>query len=208
MLTVAVIANLYFTFRLATTPQIPQETFISGSTIPAGIKHNGLALGEDNAPVTVEMFSDFQCPYCKQADTTVIPQLISTYVTTGKVKFVYRPFNFLGQESYDAAQAAYCANEQGKFWEYKEALFSNQEGENQGGFKHSRLLAMGQFVELDTPQFTACIQSNKYASQVQKDTQAGAARGVQGTPTFFVNGKVLKDNSQASLFQAIDTAVQ
>ena len=208
LLTVAVIVNLYFTFKMAVAPAVPQpteEAFQSGNEVPANIKHNGLVLGEDNAPVTVEMFSDFQCPFCKQSDATILPQLVSKYVSTGKVKFIYHPFSFLGQETIDAAQSAYCANEQGKFWEYKETLFANQKSENSGGFNQTRLLAMGKFVGLDMTQFTACQQSNKYAAQVQKDNQLAETRQVHSTPTFFVNGKAL-DNG-ASLFQPIDAAL-
>jgi protein-disulfide isomerase len=209
LLTIIVIVNLFFTIKLVVAPAVPQpteEAFLSGSAIPANVKHNGLALGEDNAPVTVEMFSDFQCPFCKQSDSTVIPQLINQYVATGKVKFIYRPFSFLGQESLDAAQSAYCANEQGKFWEFKEILFANQKSENTGGFVQTRLLAIGKFVGLDMTQFTACVQSNKYAAQVQKDNQAAAGRNVHSTPSFFVNGLLV--NNGDNLFQPIEAALK
>ena len=209
VLTVAVLVNLYFTIRQAIAPAVPQpteEAFLTGSAIPANVKQNGLALGDDTARVTVEMYSDFQCPFCKQTDDTVVPQLVSQYVAAGKVKFIYRPFSFLGQESVDAAQAAYCANEQGKFWEYKEALFANQKSENSGGFNQGRLLAMGKSVGVEMTQFTTCVQGKKYAAQVQKDTQSAQARKVNSTPSFFVNGTVLA--SGGNLLQAVDASLQ
>jgi protein-disulfide isomerase len=209
VLTGIVIVNLYFTLKLASSVaayQPTEEAFMAGNTLPANIKRNGLTLGEDNAPVSVEFYSDFQCPYCRQAVETTLPQLIDRYVTTGKVKFTYQPYSFLGNESVYAAQYAYCANEQGKFWEYKEALFSNQKGENQGGFTPTRLLAIGNFVGLDMDQFKACGQSNKYAAQVKKDLQNGSEKNVQGTPTYFVNGKLV--NNSDNLFQAIDSALK
>jgi protein-disulfide isomerase len=207
-LTIVVLVNLYFTFRLTVAPAVPQpteEAFQAGNGIPQNIKHNGLTLGEDNAPVTVEMYSDFQCPFCKQSDSIVVPQLINQYVVTGKVKYTYRSFSFLGKESIDAAQSAYCANEQGKFWEYKEALFANQKSENSGGYNQARLLAIGKYTGLDMNQFTTCVQSNKYAAQVQKDNQTAEARKVQGTPTFFLNGKMLSNDD--NLFQLIEAAL-
>jgi protein-disulfide isomerase len=210
-LTLIAATNLYFTGKLVLNPpaaqsSLPEEVFSAGHTIPASIPRNGMTLGNPNAPVTVEMFSDFQCPYCKRANDSVNPAIIERYVATGKVKFVYHLFSFLGQESVDSANGSICALDQGKFWEYKEALFANQKSENSGGFSLTRLVAIGKFVGLNIKQFTDCLQSNKHADQVQQLTQEGAQMGVQGTPTYFVNGKIVGQNDD--MFQMIEDGLK
>src|SRR5574337_1918930 len=92
------------------------------------------ALGDANAPVVIDEYSDFQCPYCGQFALTKFPQIEQAFVSNGQVKFVFHPFAFIGAESQWAAEASYCAREQGRFWEYHDALFQNQRGENQGAF--------------------------------------------------------------------------
>jgi protein-disulfide isomerase len=121
-------------------------------------------------------------------------QLIEQYVTTGKVRFEYHHFivvdgNVGGNESRHAAEASECANEQGKFWDYHAMLFANQQGEGQGAFADRRLKAFAEALGLDTGIFNACFDSHKYAGAVQTDEQQARARGVNGTPTLFVNGQ-------------------
>ncbi|MCL4353667.1 DsbA family protein [Patescibacteria group bacterium] len=89
-------------------------------------------MGNKNAPVTVVEFADFQCPFCERWFKDVEPQLIKDYVNTGKIKFAYRNYAFLGQDSITAAEGAYCANEQGKFWAYHDFMFNHQQQENSG----------------------------------------------------------------------------
>lgn len=96
-------------------------------------------LGNPYAKVTVIEFADFQCPYCKQFYSSIESQLIQNYVLTGKVKFVFRNFPFLGPDSFTAAAGAYCANEQGKFWEYHNFLYEHQQRENSGQFTKKNL---------------------------------------------------------------------
>ncbi|MDO8600835.1 MAG: DsbA family protein [bacterium] len=144
-------------------------------------------LGNPDAPVTIVEFSDFQCPFCGRFFETVEPQIIEKYVKTGKVKFVYRDFAFLGDESVWAAEAAKCAHEQGKFWQYHDYLFNHQQGENGGAFSKANLKLFAQSVGLDTGAFNSCFDSGKYLAEVQKDTADGRALGVSGTPTNFVN---------------------
>lgn len=91
-------------------------------------------LGDPNAKVTVVEFADFQCPFCKQTFTTVEPNLIKDYVKTGKIKYAFQNYPFLGQESTITAEGAYCANDQGKFWAYHNYLYSHQGQENTGQF--------------------------------------------------------------------------
>lgn len=89
-------------------------------------------MGDPNAKVTYVEFADFQCPFCEQFYSQTEPQIINDYVKTGKVKFVFRNFAFLGPDSNTAAEGAYCANDQGKFWDYHNFLYSHQAGEGSG----------------------------------------------------------------------------
>ena len=155
---------------------------------------NDNALGDPNAPIKVEEFSDFQCPYCAKFHEETEQQVVDAYVATGKVYFVYRSFgNFIGPESKAAAEAAYCAGDQGKYWEYHDVLFANQTGENVGAFSDRRLQAFAESLSLDMNAFNSCFNSGKYADRVAQDYQDGTAAGVTGTPAFYltytVNGE-------------------
>ena len=146
------------------------------------------AMGDPNAPIKIEEFSDFQCPYCARFHAETEPQLINTYVTNGTVYFVYRSFgNFIGSESQAAAEAAYCAGDQGKYWEYHDILFANQTGENVGAFSTRRLQAFAQALSLNMDAFNSCLNSGKYADRVAQDKADGTAAGVTATPTFVLS---------------------
>ena len=150
--------------------------------------------GDPNAPIKIEEFADFQCPFCERFYEQTEPLLFQHYVDTGKVQFVYRSMgNFVSQniggartESQDSAAAAYCAADQGKFWEMHDALFANVLGEDVGSFTDRRLTAIAETVGLDMAEFNDCYSSGKYADQVQQDFADGQAAGISGTPGFLV----------------------
>ena len=159
-------------------------------------------MGDPNAPITIEEFSDFQCPFCERFHQQTEPLLKQYYIDTGKVHFVYRSMgNFVSgniggatTESQDAALAAYCAGEQNKFWEMHALLFGNVIGEDAGSFTDRRLGAIAEKVKgLDLDKYNSCYNSSKYADRVQQDLKDGQAAGVTGTPgfilTYTVNGE-------------------
>lgn len=119
------------------------------------------------------------------------PVLFQEYVDTGKVKFVYKHMAILGQESMWAAEAAECAADQGKFWEYHDLLFDRQAGENQGAFSKDKLLTLAMELKLDMTQFEPCLKNDQTQDRVQADTQEGQQANVRGTPTFFVDGRAV-----------------
>lgn len=161
------------------TPRVPAQT------------SSGRILGDVNAPVTIDIYSDFQCPVCRRADL-VIQQLTPQYIDTGKAKVVYHNFAFIGRESTQAALAAECANDQGKFWEYATKLFDNQTGENIGAFADANLKRFAQELNLDPAAFNACFDSNKHGALIQKENDEARALGVQATPSFFINGQFIE----------------
>ena len=152
------------------------------------------AMGDPNAPIKIEEFSDFQCPYCARFHDETEWQIANSYVADGTVYFIYRSYgNFIGPESKAAAEAAYCAGDQGKFWEYHDILFANQTGENVGAFSDKRLSAFAEALSLDMDAFNSCYNGDKYADRVDQDKVDGTAAGVTGTPAFLltytVNGE-------------------
>ena len=152
------------------------------------VSSSDFVLGDQNAPVTIIEYGDFQCPFCGKFFKETELVLREKYIKTGKVKFIYRDFAFLGQESLWAASAARCAGEQGKFWQYHDYLYGNQRGENQGAFNKNNLKSFSAALGLDTEKFNICLDSEKYTDLIQKETKAGGESGVQGTPASFING--------------------
>lgn len=141
-------------------------------------------LGDKNAPVTIVSFEDYQCPFCKRAFDQTFPQLKRDYIDTGKVKYVYRDFPLsFHPQAQSAAEASECADEQGKFWEYHDAIFQNQQ--SLGSALYTQLAEQ---LNLDVDQFQQCVDSGKFRQEVQNDFSYGSSVGVSGTPTFFING--------------------
>jgi protein-disulfide isomerase len=158
-------------------------------------------LGDPGAPITLIEFADYQCPYCKRYHDAINPALLKQYVDSGKINFVYKHSAFLGQESVWAAQAAECAADQGKFWEYHDLLYAKQNGENVGLFTKDNLIAYAKEIDLDSAQFDPCLQNDETLPRVAVDTQEGRQVGVTGTPTFFINGKPLVGAQPLQVFQ-------
>ncbi|MEI7846890.1 MAG: thioredoxin domain-containing protein [Chloroflexota bacterium] len=164
------------------------------------VKFNGM--GDPNAPVKIIEYSDFQCPYCAKFVTQTEQQLIDAYVATGKVYFEYHSFGeFIGAESARAAEAAYCAGDQEKFWDMHDIIFANQTGENVGAFTDKRLSAFATKLGLDETKFNDCFNNGKYASQVKQDGLDAAKAGVKATPSFLVNGTLVEGAQAFAAFQ-------
>ena len=180
-------------------------------TFPTALA-NGRSIGKADAPVTLDVWADFQCPFCGQFARTVEPQIVTNLVTKGTVRLVAHDFSFIGarqdpDESTQAAVAARCADKQGKFWDYYELLFWNQgTTENGGAFAPPRLIAMADLLGLDQAAFSACRSDPTMATAVATETAAGVKAGVTSTPTTFINGSPvvgLKDYAaMASLIEA------
>jgi len=143
-------------------------------------------LGNPNAPITIIEFSDFQCPFCERFYTQSEKQMIAEYVNTGKAKLVYRdfPLDSIHPQAVPGALAADCANEQGKFWEYHNKIFENQDLMGDARYKQWAV-----DLGLNAGQFNSCYDSQKYLAEIDKDTQDGLAAGVSGTPTVFVGNQ-------------------
>jgi len=154
------------------------------------------ALGPKDAPIVIAEFGDFQCPYCGRSEET-IKEIRKEY--GDKVRLVYLDFPLSFHEyAFPAALAARCAGEQHKFWDYHDALFQNQTKLTTPDLKN---IAAG--LKLDTKQFDACLDSQKYADEVRADQEQGSALGVDGTPGFFVNGRAITGAEPPQVFEGV-----
>lgn len=172
---------------------------------------SGTAMGDPNAPVRIDVFEDFQCPACQYFALTVSKQVANELVASGTVYYVFRQYPFLDdrsvtRESDQAANASLCAAEQGRFWDYHDMLFVNWKGENEGNLSDAHLTAFAEALELDMKAFKACFKENRYRAQINADLADGEKMGVNGTPSVFVNGKLITPGRVPS-FEDIKAAV-
>jgi protein-disulfide isomerase len=191
-------------FRTSKSPS--EKTLLPG----AGPGVGGLPiLGNPDAKVAIVEFGDYQCSFCARFYHTTEKQILAEYVSTGKAKFAWRDFAFLGEESFWAAEAARCANDQGKFWEYHNILFERHAGANEGAFAKENLKRFASELGLNRSQFDACLDSGKHRAAVEADTRGGVEAGVSATPTTFVNAsKVLGALSFETFKAAIEQELE
>jgi protein-disulfide isomerase len=160
----------------------------------AEVNADGPVRGSAEAPVTIVEFEDFQCPFCKKAQA-VTDQVLLHY--KDRVKLVHRdfPLDSLHPASRNAHEAARCAGDQGKFWEYRSLLYSG--GQSSGTEQFEKYAGD---AKLDVAAFQDCMKSGKFKAAVQRDEEEGARLGVEGTPAFFVNGRSLSGAQPESAF--------
>ncbi len=181
-------------------PGVNSTPQVTGVVTPTAVLRqdvDGLTIGDPNAPVRIDVFEDFQCPACKRFTEEVESRVLTELVESGQAYYVFHNYAFLDRssatkESQQSALASLCANEQGKFWEYHDTLFANWNGENQGAFRDSRLVDFATALGLDSGAFEACMNEGRYVDEVQASFKLGNEMGVQGTPSVFVNGTIIK----------------
>lgn len=152
--------------------------------------------GDRNAPVTIIEISDYYCSHCRNYTLDIEPKIEETYITTGKVRYIVHSFN-LWPETRSLAAAAWCARDQNKFFEYHRLLFQNQ-----GKFEPDSLASYAQQVGMDVQAFATCVNSGKHLADVDASSKAAVAVGVQATPSFFINNKLVEGALPFSEFQS------
>jgi protein-disulfide isomerase len=167
---------------------VPTQAAGAGAKVNVAAGHFPIK-GNSKAKVTIVEFADFRCPFCEQFFTNTEPQIIKDYVDTGKVKFAFRNFAFLGPASVTAADASECANDQGKFWEYYDYLYKNQPDESNTSMYNTDTLTQAAVgLGMDDNTFRTCLDGKKDEAKANADMADGQKVGVSGTPSFFVNG--------------------
>jgi protein-disulfide isomerase len=155
--------------------------------------------GSADAPVTIVEFADFQCPYCSRAQP-MLKEVLAKY--KGRVKLAYQdfPLSQIHEHAETAAEASRCALAQGKYWEMHDAMFADQ-----SKLDEAALVKTAGGLGLEQKSFESCLKSGKYKAVVQRDLEAGSQAGVNGTPTFFINGEFLSGpQSDADFAKIID----
>ena len=166
------------------------------------------ALGAADAPVVVIEYADYQCPYCKLFAEGAGQQLREEYVADGQVRFVVRNLAFLGDESVWAAEAAECAEDQDRFWDYHDLLYAEQRAANSGAFARENLKRFAAELGLDTAAFDSCLDSGEYRDQVQAERTEAQRRQIRSTPSLLVNGQLVENGAgYAVLRAAIEAAL-
>lgn len=146
-------------------------------------------LGNPIAPITIIEFGDYQCHQCYNWFHNTKPAIFENYVDTGRVNFIFVDMAFLGRDSPKAAQASYCAEDQGKYWEYHDLLYLSQEPQIDNGWANpERLKAFAFNLGLDMELFENCLDSGKYSKRVQFNIDEAKKHGINGTPGFFIVG--------------------
>jgi len=176
---------------------------------------NGKSVGNSNAKVNIQIYEDFQCPYCKLFTENDEKQLLeSKYITSGEVYYEFMQFPILdataSKESQQSANASMCALEQGQFWPYHDMLYANQGTvENGGAFTNKRLQAFAEALGLNMSEFNQCFSTDKYSAEIKADYEMGRSLGINSTPTIVLNGKILGPGyiPYEQLTAAIDAAI-
>ena len=145
-------------------------------------------LGSPSAPVTIIEFGDYQCPNCKKWFLNTKPDIVTNYIDTGKVNLIFVDIAFLGKDSMPAARATYCAEEQGRYWDYHAFLYSNQMGIDNGWANIESLKGYAYNLGLNMDLFVSCMDSGKYEKRVLFNTDESVNNDVTGTPTFIIVG--------------------
>jgi protein-disulfide isomerase len=143
-------------------------------------------LGSDSAPITIIEFGDYQCHQCYNWFHNTKDSVVENYIETGKANLVFVDFAFLGHDSPKAAAATYCAEEQGKYWEFHDLLYTSQEGIDSGWANSERLKAFAFSLGLDMELFDSCIDSGKFNKRVQFNINEAKKQGASATPTFII----------------------
>ena len=160
-------------------------------------------MGDPEAPVKIIVYSDFQCVYCMNYWDETEPLIIENYVEPGLVFYEYRSFgDFLGPQSATAAEAAYCAGDQGQFWAYHDILFLNWTGEGGGDYSFARLQGYADALGLDVKQFSDCLENGKYRYKVEEDVTNARADDINATPSFLINGELVEGALPYSAFES------
>jgi len=159
--------------------------------------------GDLGAPVVLVEFTDYQCPFCRRHNSTVMAQIEQSYVATGKLRYVVRefPIGSLHPQAPKAAEAALCAGDQGRYWEMHTLLFRNAYL-----LDPASLVVHAQTLGLDRTRFDACMVASRFTDQIRADFDAGTKAGVRGTPSFFIGLADPKDPSKVRATQIISGA--
>ncbi len=158
------------------------------------IENGSPTMGDSNAPITILEWGDYQCTFCYRFHQNTLDIINDDFIKTGKVKLVFRDFPLNGPDSILAAEAAYCAEDQEKYWQYHNELYKNWGGEKTGWITRESLDRFAVTVDLDLVEFNTCLDEHKYQNRVNTHYEFGKEIGIDATPSFLVfnDQKIIK----------------
>ncbi|MFB5632156.1 MAG: DsbA family protein [Nitrosopumilus sp.] len=173
----------------------PESEKTTTSLTPTKLIENGSPLlGDNNAQITILEWGDYQCTFCYKFHQNTLDVLNEDFIKTGKVKLVFKDFPLNGPDSVLAAEASYCAEDQGKYWEYHDELYENWGGERTGWVTRESVDRFASTVSLDLQEFNKCLDEHKYQNKVNALYDFGREIGIDATPSFLVfnDEKIIK----------------
>ena len=165
---------------------IKKDEQTSALTYEMLIKNGSPILGDQSAEITILEFGDYQCTFCYKFHKETLPILKDEFINNGKIKVIFKDFPLNGDDSKIAGEAAYCAEDQNKYWDYHDVLYQNWAGERTGWIKLDMLYQFAKDTSLDLEQFTDCLTDHKYLKRVLENERYGIEIDVDATPTFLV----------------------
>ena len=185
---IGLIAGMFLAFYPETEPE---PSLLTASKLIDG---GSPIMGNSNAPITILEWGDYQCTFCYKFHQNTLNTIQEDFINTGKVKLVFKDFPLNGPDSLLAAEAAYCAEDQEKYWQYHDELYKNWGGERTGWITRESLDNFANAVNLDLSEFNKCLDEHKYQNKVNAMHEFGKNIGIDATPSFLVfNGeKIIK----------------
>ena len=185
---IVVISFSSYYFTILETQQIAQDRFIAAQQKAQQEFENGSpVLGSESATITIIEFGDYQCEACYHWFHNTRSTLIDNYIETGKAKLIFVDLPFLGRDSPIAAQASYCAEDQGKYWEYHTILYTFQDGPPDSGWAdRDRLNSFAFSLDMNIDEFNECMDSSKYKKRAKANYDEAVKNGANSTPTFII----------------------
>lgn len=192
LLAIPIIVGIVVGMFLVVYPQSEEDTkLLTSSRL---IDDGSPILGDPNAPITILEWGDYQCTFCYKFHQNTLDTIIEDHIKTGKVKLVFKDFPLNGPDSILAAEAAYCADDQEKYWQYHNELYKNWGGERTGWVTRESLEKFATTVNLNLDEFNKCLDSHKYQNRVNTLYEFGKEVGIDATPSFLVfnDHKIIK----------------
>ena len=185
---IGIITGMFLSFY----PESEEESNLL--TITKLIDGGSPIMGNQDAPITILEWGDYQCTFCYKFHQNTLDIINEDFIKTGKVKLVFKDFPLNGQDSFLAAEAAYCAQDQGKYWQFHDELYKNWGGERTGWVTRDSLDKFGTTVNLDLNKFNNCLNEHKYQEKIISLHEFGKEIGIDATPSFLVfnDEKIIK----------------
>ena len=181
-LAIPIVIGILFGILVSYDQNDPDSNVLSKKNLLDGAS----ILGDPNAMITVVEFGDYQCTFCYKFHQDTMKKIDDNYISSGKVNFVYKDFPLNGEASKIAAEASYCAQKQGKFWQYHNIVFDNWNGENTGWVTGNALLEFAKYSELNIEEFNTCMNNSEYKEKVLQNEQFAREINIDATPSFLI----------------------